>query len=328
MPASASASGQFHIGISGWRYPPWRGTFYPKSLPQRRELEYAASEVNSIEINGSFYALQRSESYQRWYESTPENFVFSVKGGRFITHLRRLKDVEIPVANFFASGVLCLKEKLGPFLWQLPPSLPFDRERLETFFGLLPRDTRAAARLAHKHDAKVSGRSAMKADAARPLRHAMEVRHASFQCREFVELLRTHDIALVVADTAGKWPFMEDVTADFVYLRLHGDKKLYESGYTDTALKEWTRKIKAWGRGSIPSGCKLIAPREKPTTKSRDVFVYFDNDVKVRAPYDARSLAHRLGLCEAPPAPGKMEPADDFEPRHSWPGGWRARRRS
>lgn len=316
-----SKSAQLHIGISGWRYPPWRGTFYPKDLPQRRELEYASSQVNSIELNGSFYSLQRPQSYESWYAATPEHFMFSVKGNRFITHIRRLKDVQMPLANFFASGVLRLREKLGPFLWQLPPSLPYDRERLEAFFKLLPRDTRAAAKLARKHDAKISGKSSMKIDAVRPLRHALEVRHASFQCEEFVALLRKHDIALVVADTAGKWPFMEDVTSGFMYLRLHGDEKLYVSGYTPKALQEWTRKIRAWARGSTPAGSKLTAPRARPAAQGREVFVYFDNDVKVRAPYDARSLAHRLGLCEAPQPLGKAQAkaAQAFEPRRQWP---------
>lgn len=322
MSDSRSRTGQFRVGISGWRYPPWRGTFYPKDLPQRRELEYAASQVNSIEINGSFYALQNPKSFAAWYAATPENFMFSVKGGRFITHLRRLKDVKAPLANFFASGVLCLREKLGPFLWQLPPSLKYERERLETFFKLLPRDTRAAAKLARLHDAKTTGRAAMKVDAVRPLRHALEVRHHSFQCEEFVKLLREHDIALVVADTAGKWPFMEDVTSDFMYVRLHGDEKLYESGYTETALKEWARKMKAWARGSTPKGTALTGPRAKPAAQGRDVFVYFDNDVKVHAPYDARSLAHRLGLCEAPQPmeKGNTQAARDFEARRHWPG--------
>lgn len=322
MAASRSRTGRFRVGISGWRYPPWRGTFYPKDLPQRRELEYASSHVNSIEINGSFYALQSPKSFAAWYEATPENFVFSVKGGRFITHIRRLKEVKGPLANFFASGVLCLREKLGPILWQLPPSLPYDLERLEAFFKLLPRDTRAAAKLARQHDAKTTGRAAMKVDAVRPLRHALEVRHHSFQCVEFVELLREHDIALVVADTAGKWPFMEDVTADFMYVRLHGDEKLYVSGYTPEALKLWQRKVQAWARGGTPAGSALTGPRAKAAAQGRDVFVYFDNDVKVRAPYDAQSLAHRLGLCAAPQPMGKvdMKAARAFEPRRQWPG--------
>lgn len=320
------ASGQLRIGISGWRYPPWRGTFYPKELPQRRELEYASSQINSIEINGTFYALQRPQSFQAWYEATPENFMFSVKGGRYITHLRRLQDVKDPLSNFFASGVLGLREKLGPFLWQLPPSLPFQRERLEAFFDLLPRDTRAAAKLARQHDARISGKASMKVDAVRPLRHALEVRHPSFQCAEFVDLLRAHDIALVVADTAGKWPFMEDVTSDFMYVRLHGDEQLYVSGYTKPALTEWGRKIRAWAGGRTPTGTKLTGPRAKPAAQGRDVFVYFDNDVKVHSPYDAQCLAHRLGLCKKPPVPGKLEPADAFEPRRNWPGMKKAAR--
>ena len=328
-PVMKSASGQFRIGISGWRYPPWRGTFYPEDLPQRSELEYASSQVNSIEINGSFYALQRPQSYQSWYESTPEHFMFSVKAPRFITHIRRLKEVKTPLANFFASGVLRLREKLGPILWQLPPSLPYDRDRMEAFFKLLPRDTRSAAKLARQHDAKTTGKASMKVDTVRPLRHALEIRHASFECTEFVELLREHDIALVVADTAGKWPRMEDVTSDFMYLRLHGDKKLYVSGYTTAALQEWERKLRAWARGSTPAGARLTAPRTAPAKRGRDVFVYFDNDVKVRSPYDARCLAHRLGLCAAPPLMEKIPAAElDFEPRRSWPGTRTAARSS
>src|SRR5688572_26020237 len=148
------------VGISGWRYPPWRGVFFPKGWPQKRELEYASRQVNSIEINGSFYSLQRPTSYRAWYAATPAGFLFSVKGGRFITHLKRLKDVEIPLANFFASGLLCLREKLGPVLWQLPPMFRFDPDRLAAFFKLLPRDTGAASRLAAEHDEKVKGRAA------------------------------------------------------------------------------------------------------------------------------------------------------------------------
>lgn len=283
------------IGISGWTYPPWRGgTFYPKKWPHHRELEYASRQVKSIEINGSFYSLQRPESYQAWYEATPDDFVFSVKGGRFITHMRQLRDVEIPLANFFASGVLGLREKLGPFLWQLPPRLKYDKAKLETFFKLLPRTTTAAAKLARKHDHHPGRHVLTEAGRPRPMRHALEVRHESFMVDEFVSLLRKHDIALVVADTAGKWPFMEDVTSDFVYVRLHGDEELYASGYTDAALKEWARKVRAWSKGGVPSRSKLNAPRAELRAEGRDVYVYFDNDVKVHAPFDAISLACRL----------------------------------
>jgi len=293
-------SHRLRIGISGWTYAPWRGVFFPKGWPQKRELEFASRQVNSIEINGSFYSLQRPDSYRAWYAATPEDFIFSVKGGRFITHLKRLKDVETPLANFFASGVLCLREKLGPFLWQLPPSFQFDPVRLAEFFRLLPRDTSEAAKLARKHDHRLNGRSALKADAVRPLRHAIEVRHTSFATAEFIKLLRKHDIALVVADTAGKWPFLEDVTSDFIYIRLHGDEELYVSGYTDTALKEWARKIRGWARGTTPSRTKRVGPPIPLRKGGRDVYVYFDNDVKVRAPFDAMTLAHRLGIGPAP----------------------------
>ncbi len=324
---SSSDRGSIRIGISGWRYPPWRGIFFPKDLPQKRELEFASTHVGSIEINGSFYSLQRPSSFRAWHDATPDDFVFSVKGGRFITHILRLDGVKTPLANFFASGVLGLREKLGPFLWQLPPSLAYDRGRLESFFKLLPRDTLAASRLARKHDGKVNGRAVIKADSNRPVRHALEVRHVSFEQPEFIDLLREHDIALVVADTAGKWPFMEDVTSDFMYLRLHGDEELYASGYTDAALKEWARKIRAWSRGRAPSGVKLTGARDQPPAVKRDVFVYFDNDVKVHAPYDAMSLAHRLGLSEAPTKPDHFNEARAFEPRRHWPSTSAARRR-
>jgi uncharacterized protein YecE (DUF72 family) len=273
--------GETRIGISGWTYPPWRGRFYPKGWPQHRELEYASRQVSSIEINGSFYSLQRPESYGAWYDASPGGFVFSIKGSRFITHLKRLKDVETPLANFFASGVLRLEEKLGPFLWQLPPNFRFDPERLRKFFNLLPRDTRAAAKLAKKHDERLSGRDWMKTDRARPLRHAIEVRHSSFETREFIALLREHNIAMVVADTAGKWPLIEDSTSDFVYVRLHGDEELYVSGYTPEALEMWGRKVRAWTKGKTPAGTRLL---DEPTpAKERAVFVYFDNDAKVHA---------------------------------------------
>ena len=309
-----------HIGISGWTYPPWRGgTFYPKGWPQKRELEYASRQVGSIEINGSFYSLQRPESYRAWHNSTPEGFVFAVKGGRFITHLKRLRDVELPLANFFASGVLLLGEKLGPFLWQLPPSLRYDEQLLEAFFRLLPRDTRHAAALARLHAPFLEGRVWTRTARNQPLRHALEVRHESFQHRGFVELLRKHDVGLVVADTAGKWPVMEDVTSDFVYVRLHGDEELYVSGYSDQALAEWERKIRAWHRGGTPRGAALHAPRLPAHPQGREVFVYFDNDVKVRSPHDAMSLACRLGLGPRPGPPPDPAQARDV-PRTRWPG--------
>jgi uncharacterized protein YecE (DUF72 family) len=269
--------GDVRVGISGWRYPSWRGTFYPPGLPQRAELAFASGRMRTIEINGSFYSLQRPASYLAWYAETPSDFVFAVKGGRFITHNKKLRECEQPLANFFASGVLALRDKLGPVLWQLPPQLAFDSERLASFFALLPRSTRAAAELASCHDARLRHGPYTSVDADRPLRHALEVRHASYLNKSFIRLLAKHDIALCIADTAQRWPTLFDVTSDFVYVRLHGDKRLYVSGYQRAALDAWAERIDVFRRAK------------------RDVFVYFDNDVKVRAPYDAMNLAARFG---------------------------------
>ncbi|RYV52331.1 DUF72 domain-containing protein [Pengzhenrongella frigida] len=268
------------IGISGWRYAPWRGTFYPPGLPQAQELEYAARRLSSIEINGTFYALQRPESYRSWCAQTPPGFVFAVKGPRFVTHLRKLAGVDTALANFFASGVLALGDRLGPVLWQLPPTLAYDADRLASFFRLLPRTTSQAARLAGRHDERLEGRAWTETDADRPVRHAIEVRHPSYERPEFVRLVRDHDVALVVADSAGRWPRFEEVTADFVYVRLHGDAELYVSGYDDEALDRWAARLRRWNAGAGPAG--------------RDVFVYLDNDAKVRAPFDAMNLARRV----------------------------------
>ena len=242
--------GQLLIGISGWRYAGWRGKFYPKDLPQHRELEFAANTFNSVEINGSFYSLQLPSSYQQWYDATPAGFVFAVKGGRFITHMKKLRGVKTALANFFASGVLALRDKLGPILWQLPPNLRFDLERLRDFFAALPRNTSEAVSLATKHDDKLKARAFAKIDISRPLRHAMEVRHPSFMTPDFFALLRKENIAFVIADTAEKFPYAEDLTADFVYIRLHGAEKLYVSSYGDRALDWWASRIELWRKGN------------------------------------------------------------------------------
>jgi uncharacterized protein YecE (DUF72 family) len=282
------------IGISGWRYPPWRGDFYPKGLIQARELEYAASRLRSIEINGSFYALQRPENYRRWAEQTPTDFVFAVKGPRFITHLKKLADVETPLANFFASGVLALGQKLGPVLWQLPPTLGFDPGRINDFLGRLPRSSQAAAQLATAHDTRLDDRALTETDADRPLRHALEVRHPSFVTADFVKLLRAQNVALVVADSARRFPFLDDVTADFVYVRLHGDEELYVSGYDDEALDRWAARVREWRGGTATRTENSAAEPAPRRADGRDVFVYFDNDVKTRAPYDAMTLADKV----------------------------------
>ena len=287
---------RIRIGISGWRYAPWRGVFYPKKLPQRRELEFASRAFPTIEINGSFYSLQHPASYQSWYDATPDDFVFAVKGGRYITHLLRLKGCETAMANFFASGILNLREKNGPFLWQFPPQFRYDEARFENFFEMLPRDYESALRLARRRDARMTGKCRLAIDCNRPLRHAVEVRHESFADERFVAQLRRHGIALVVADTAGKWPYYEDVTADFMYLRLHGDAELYVSGYTDAALERWAARIRAWANGNEPTDAVRISSKPKPRARSREVYCYFDNDVKVRAPIDAHNLMRKLGL--------------------------------
>jgi uncharacterized protein YecE (DUF72 family) len=289
-----SRAGIVRIGISGWTYAPWRGNFYPPGLLQADELSYASRQVETIEINGTFYGLQRPDAFARWYDETPAGFVFAVKGPRFITHIRRLRDVETPLANFFASGVLRLEEKLGPVLWQFPASFRFSAERLDQFFALLPRDTEAAAALAEGRSEWLADRSWTKTAQRRDLRHAIEIRHQSFLDPAFVALLRRHRVALVFADSVA-WPYAEDATADFVYLRLHGSEELYASGYSDEALDHWATRIKLWAEGLEPNDARLIAPEVGPAPQgARDVFAYFDNDAKVRAPVDARSLRSRV----------------------------------
>ncbi|MET0983138.1 MAG: DUF72 domain-containing protein [Telluria sp.] len=274
--------GKIHIGISGWRYAPWRGKFYPPGLAQARELDYASRQLPTIEINGSFYSLQRPESYAAWYAATPPGFLFAVKGNRFITHMLKLKDIDGPLANVLASGVFALREKLGPFLWQFPEMVKFDPERFAHFLSILPQDTEAGLALARQHQSRMEGKVFLGTIEKRPMRHAVEIRHESFRDARFIALLRKYNVALVVADTAGKWPCLDDVTADFVYIRLHGDKELYASGYDDEATARWAARIQAW-------------------SASGDVYCYFDNDIKVHAPYDAQRLRAALGLIDAPP---------------------------
>ncbi len=268
------------IGISGWTYPRWRGTFYPKGLPQRQELRYASERMNSVEINGSFYSLQRRSSFEAWAASVPEDFVFAVKGGRFITHMKKLSGIETPLANFLASGVLALDQKLGPILWQLPPNLGFNADRMDAFLAQLPRSAGSAAEIATHHDQRIPDDRAL-TKAVHPryrLRHAIEPRHESFRTPEFYRLLRRYQMALVISDNPGKWPIFTEITTDLMYLRLHGHDQLYVSGYSDQELDDWAAKIRSW------------------TERGCDVYVYFDNDAKVHAPFDAMSLMERLGV--------------------------------
>jgi len=285
-----------HIGVSGWRYPSWRGRFYPPGLPQRQELAYACARFSSIELNASFYALQRPARYAAWRDASPRGFVFALKGPRYITHMRRLRDARVPLANFFASGVLALRGKLGPILWQLPPTLAWDSDLLDAFLRQLPHDTRQAAALVTDHDAHVPEPAPSAGNRNRRLRHALEVRHESFRDPRFIAQLRRHGVALVVADTAGRWPLIEDVTAGFVYLRLHGEHQLYAGGYDRTALAHWARRIRAWSAGDEPGDARKVSTARPPKRVSRDVYVYFDNDAKAHAPRDALALMQHLGL--------------------------------
>lgn len=278
MSSSAQAR-TARIGISGWSYPSWRGDFYPKGLRQRDELSYAAARFGSIELNGSFYSLQRPERYAAWRAAVPEDFVFSVKGGRFITHMRRLRQPRQALANFFASGVLALEDKLGPVLWQLPADLPFDAAVLDAFCRELPMSTGEAARLAADHDEKLDGRALTTATRDRPLVHALEVRNAGFGTAECIDILRAHGIALVISDGAGRWPLLRELTSGIVYVRLHGHTELYRSDYSPQSLGYWARQVDEWTTGaSAPDG------------RARDVYVYFDNDGRGFAPHNALAL--------------------------------------
>ena len=271
------------MGLSGWTYPHWRKKFYPVGLPQRQELEFAASTFPTLEINGSFYSLQRPSSYRAWRDATPVDFLFAIKGGRFITHQKKLANVDQPLATFFASGLLDLGERLGPILWQLPPGLAYHPERMAAFFAMLPPTTEDAARLAAGCERRLFERwgqePVVTAAGSAPIQHAVEVRHASFATGEFAAQCRESGIALVVADTAGTFPWVDEVTADLVYVRLHGDAELYTSQYSDQGLDWWADRVRDWAR----------------TPGVRRVCVYFDNDGYAHAPQDAARLIERLG---------------------------------
>ena len=286
------------IGISGWRYEGWRGVFYPKGLRQASELSFASRAVDTIEINGSFYSLQTIDSYRAWRDETPDGFVFSVKGPRYLTHVLRFRDESArpAMANFFASGVLALDAKLGPFLWQFPPNFRFDVARLERFLALLPRTIEDAVDLASQHDAHVK-RAWFDAKGKGPLRHAVEVRHPSFQTSEFADILRRHRVALVVSDSVAGWPYAEDVTAEFIYLRLHGTQTLYSGAYSEPALQRWADRMTIWAAGGEPPDAIRLSP--VPARRARrDVFCYFDNDQKVEAPFDAQRLKSWVAAAE------------------------------
>jgi len=301
-------AGKVFVGVSGWRYEPWRGNFYPRGLAQSRELGHAARHFNSIELNGSFYSLQRPSSYAMWAEQTPPGFVFAVKGGRFITHMLKLRNIEAAMGNFFASGLFALRDKLGPILWQFPPQMRFNPELFEAFFASLPKTTAAAAKVARQRDHRLKGRELLEPLHRQRLRHCVEVRHDSFVDPAFIELLRKYGIAWVVADTPNPWPLYEDVTADFVYMRLHGSTELYKSRYTPEQIADWAARIDAWRHGRQPAAARRISKMAPQKREARDVYCYFDNTDKLHAPDNARELMAALGLPLTPSTAGRWRP--------------------
>ncbi|GAA4839069.1 DUF72 domain-containing protein [Actinomycetospora corticicola] len=285
-------AGRVRIGTSGWTYDHWQGAFYPDGLAKRRRLEHLATRLDAAEINGTFYSLQRASTFRRWAAETGEDFRFAVKGSRYITHMKRLHDVEEALGRFLASGPLALREKLGPVLWQLPPATRWDAELIGGFLAGLPRTTVAAAERARPYADRVRD-PCTEVDVDRPLRHALEVRHPSFRDPAVVRTLRDLDVSLVVSDGAGEFPRFDDVTADPVYVRLHGDAELYRSGYSDDALADWAARIGSWAAGESSASADTIAPGEPAPAVPRDVWVFFDNDGGAHAPRDALALTAR-----------------------------------
>ena len=256
------------VGIGGWVFKPWRGTFYPESLQQARELEHASRAVTTIEINGTFYGSQKPESFRRWAAETPDDFVFSLKGPRFTTHRGVLAEAGPSVERFFGSGVLELKEKLGPVLWQLPPGKAFESADFAAFLALLPQ--------------QLDGR---------PIRHAIEVRHQSFCVPEFVTLMRQFKAAIALVDSDSH-PLIPDVTSDFSYLRLQRTSEEIDTGYAKADLAAWAKRARAFADGGVPADLAPLAPAAGAKAK-RDVFIYMISGAKVRAPAAAQAL---LGL--------------------------------
>lgn len=265
----ANQQSNIRIGIGGWTYEPWRGTFYPEGLAQKRELEYAGSKLTSIEINGTFYGSQKPESFAKWHDETPADFVFSLKGPRFATNRRVLAEAGDSIERFFGSGVLELKDKLGPVNWQLAPTKKFDAEDIEGFFKLLPKS--------------IEGRE---------IRHAVEVRHESFRDPAFVALARKYGVAIITAADA-KYTQIADITAPFAYLRIMGTSEDEALGYSEAALDTWAERAKTLATGAVPKG--LDAVEEKPAkTGPTEVFLYVISGFKERNPAAAMALIERL----------------------------------
>jgi uncharacterized protein YecE (DUF72 family) len=260
------------VGIGGWTYEPWRGTFYPPGLPQARELSYCCSRLTSIEINGTFYRTQSPASFRKWAEEAPDGFVYSLKGPRYATNRTRLAEAGESIARFFDSGVTELGAKLGPILWQFAPTKKFDEEDFEAFLALLPRE--------------VDGRA---------IRHVVEVRHDSFCTPAFIALLRRYRVPVVYAE-AEKFPAIADVTGDFVYARLQRSSEDEPTGYSPDALDGWARRFRAWAEGAEPDDLPRIGePFSTDERKPRDCFVYFIAGAKVRAPAAAMAFLEKIG---------------------------------
>jgi uncharacterized protein YecE (DUF72 family) len=257
------------VGIGGWVFEPWRGEFYPKGLPHARELEYASRKLSSIEINSTFYRTQKPESFRKWAAETPDDFVFALKGPQFATNRRVLAEAGPSIERFFASGVLELKSKLGPVLWQMAPTKKFDPADFASFLALLPQT--------------LDGR---------PIRHAVEVRHASFLAPDFIELLRKFSVAAVVVES-DKHPLIADLTGDFVYARLQRTSEKEKTGYPRRALELWAKRAGRWAAGAAADDLATIAA-PLPAQGRRDVFIYMISGAKVRAPAAAMAMLEQL----------------------------------
>lgn len=262
--------GAIRVGVGGWTFEPWRGIFYPAGLPQKRELGYASRQLTSIEVNGTFYGLQKPESFARWREESPDGFVFALKGPRFATNRRVLAEAGPSIERFLNSGLLELKEKLGPINWQMASSKQFDATDFEAFLKLLPP--------------ALDGHT---------LRHVVEVRHPSFLHADFIALVRAYGVAVVLADHA-KYPRLHDPTAPFVYARLQSASEDEDTGYAETALRTWSDRAQTWAAGKVPTDLPLLAPAERKPPKSRDVFIYMINGFKPKAPAAAVALIKLL----------------------------------
>ena len=270
-----SSTGTVRTGTAGWVFEPWRGTFFPPGLVQKKELSYAASRLTSIEINATFRANQKPTSFARWASETPEGFEFSVKGPQLVTHIKRLKNCAEPLANFFASGPLAMSNRLGPFVWQLPPNLAFEPESFEAFLDLLPKTVKSYLALAGRADGAKQA-PFLDASGVTRIRHAIEPRHASFNTPEVNALLAQHNIARVIADTVEQ-P-QRDLTADFAYCRLQGPARPDASGYGEADIAAWAQTIAGW------------------RDAGRDIYAYFVHEDKLHAPQNAIALRRALGI--------------------------------